>query len=72
MQMVVYKEGSFSVKEEQFKSVAEITWKEALTIQILPWQRRTGVVLDNEEKLPLWFLYLFLYLSFSWINFCPK
>ena len=36
MQMVVYKEGSFSVKEEQFKSVAEITWKEALTIKMLP------------------------------------
>ena len=35
--MVVDKEGSFSAKEEQFKSVAEITWKEALTIKVLPW-----------------------------------
>ena len=42
MQMVVDKEGS--VKEEQFKSVAEITWKEAITIKILLWQKRRGVV----------------------------
>ena len=52
MQMVVDKEGS--VKEEQFKSVAEITWKEAITIKILLWQKRRGVVFDNYEKLPLW------------------
>ena len=34
MHIAVYKEGGF--KEEQFKSVAEITWKEALTIKMLP------------------------------------
>ena len=39
MQMVVNEEGSLttglSVNEEQFKSVAQITWKEALTIKLL-------------------------------------
>ena len=39
MQRVVNEEGSLttglSVNEEQFKSVAQITWKEALTIKLL-------------------------------------
>ena len=39
MQMVENEEGSLttglSVNEEQFKSVAQITWKEALAVKLL-------------------------------------